>query len=142
MWTYDRAQIVQAEANEILVEVAKAGRQLDRFDPGRLGTRGQSRDGTIARGIDVASDVESTERVRKEDGGQMPGRKGRHHRHVRQDHAQGQHRLDPFTGRHSVVGPTEPHSIAKQRAHGFALCLDRRLPDAIPIEPRPVPPVI
>ena len=64
---YERPQIVEAEGDEILVEVAEAWRQRDRLDPGSCGACGQSRHGTIAGGIDVAGDVESPERVRKED---------------------------------------------------------------------------
>ena len=72
--TDDRAQLIETEGDEILVEIAEAWRQRDRFNPGSRGACGKSRYGTIPGRIDVAGDIEPSQGLRKQDGGEMRGR--------------------------------------------------------------------
>ncbi len=94
-----RSKRVDPEQAEILVEVAELWRDHDRFDPVLLRPVDQRRHRAVAGGVVVTGNVESPQRVREQDGGEMRRRESCDHRYGRQDAAERQHRLDALAGR-------------------------------------------
>ncbi len=72
---------------------------------------------TVTRRIVVANDVEPSQRVGEQDGGEMGCRERRQHRHVGQELSERQHRLDAFAGRHDFATDAEADRIAEKIAH-------------------------
>jgi hypothetical protein len=68
-----RPQRVDAKASQILVEVSTLWRQHDRFNPGRPRSVEQAFHRAIAGRIVVADDIETAQRCRKQDRGEMRG---------------------------------------------------------------------
>jgi hypothetical protein len=76
--TPSRPKRVDAERAQILVEVAKPGRQCDRLDAGRLRPSGQGDHRGFAGSIGIAGDLDPPQPEGKDDGGEVIGRERRH----------------------------------------------------------------
>src|SRR3546814_7498039 len=90
--------------------------------------------------IVVAGDVETAQRRREQDGGEMRGRERRRRRQMGQHHPQRQDGLDAFAGRHYIVRLTEPDGMSAKITHRTSRRVDPRLAAAVGGEPGAVRP--
>ena len=89
-----RPEIVEPEVPEVFVEVAECRREHNRLDPGRSCPLGQGCRHGIAGGIAILSDIETPERCREQESGEVICRERRDQGHRWQGAAKREHGFD------------------------------------------------
>src|ERR1700730_5260610 len=117
LYAHPCPQGVDAEKPQILIEVAAAWQQCDWLDSACLSACAQGFRSAITGRIVVADDIETAQRCREQDGGEMRSRERGDHRHGRHDTAERQHGLDALAGRHHVARKTEADAVAEEMTH-------------------------
>jgi hypothetical protein len=135
-----RTKGIDAEGEEILVEVAKLRRDDDGLDPGPVRPFDQGVARPVTGRIVVADDVEPPQRVGEQDGGEVGRGECRQHRHVGKDLPNRQNGLDAVARCHHVATDAKADRVAEKIAHRAPGLLERCLAkcsfvEAVWIEP-------
>ena len=105
-------------AERTLHEQRVRANNLANLDTGGFRAGAQAGRGGVTGRVGIAGDIKTAQCRGKQQGGKVVGRERGHHRQGRQDHAQGQHGLDPFPGGHHVAGHAEADTVPEKKAHG------------------------